>query len=74
MHVSGMQECGKEGNACCPGDSPCDGEGIVCAIFGGQAPECTPCSRATLAVNYASALREQCEDDAGPYLLPPFLM
>ena len=66
MRVSGVQECGKEGNACCPGDNPCEVEGNVCAIFNDEGPsECTTCSRAQFALNYTpgSPLREQCEGD-----------
>ena len=62
-----MQECGKEGNACCPGES-CEVEGNVCAIFNDEGPsECTTCARAQFALNYApnSPLREQCEAQSG---------
>ena len=71
MHTRSMQECGKEGNACCPGDTPCEVEGNVCAIFNDEGPsECTTCARAQFALNYApnlatSPLREQCESQDG---------
>ena len=73
MLVSCTQECGKEGNACCPGDRPCEVEGNVCAIFDDEEPsQCTTCAHAQFALDCApgTPLRGQCEADTGARPLP----
>ena len=59
-----MQECGQEGNLCCPSGSPCEVEGRVCATFNEvEGRVCTTCTRATFAPEYSpgSRLEQQCE-------------